>query len=208
MKWQNLYCFSSAEMHLQQMLSLYFLSQDKKELQPLNRCFLRAEKITSVITVGHTPFLLCGIKLPTWETVVSAVFNGCVLSFQGYYDNPKVCALYVMKGTLEGESWAWTHLFSSPSCHYSHFSLPLTVRRNSVSVWMSRHTGQNRVVWFISREGSQLSLTVWLQPVSFSPLCKFWCVVNISGSTLLLCVTVKWSCTCWTLWRRLSTETR
>lgn len=23
--------------------------------------------------------------------------------FQGYYDNPKVCALYVMKGTLEGE---------------------------------------------------------------------------------------------------------
>lgn len=24
--------------------------------------------------------------------------------FQGYYDNPKVCALYVMKGTLEGES--------------------------------------------------------------------------------------------------------
>lgn len=26
--------------------------------------------------------------------------------FQGYYDNPKVCALYVMKGTLEGESAA------------------------------------------------------------------------------------------------------
>lgn len=26
------------------------------------------------------------------------------LLFQGYYDNPKICALYVMKGTLEGES--------------------------------------------------------------------------------------------------------
>ena len=24
--------------------------------------------------------------------------------FQGYYDNPKVCAFYVMKGTLEGET--------------------------------------------------------------------------------------------------------
>lgn len=23
--------------------------------------------------------------------------------FQGYYDNPKICALYVMKGTLGGE---------------------------------------------------------------------------------------------------------
>lgn len=31
--------------------------------------------------------------------------------FQGYYDNPKVCALYVMKGTLEGESHA--HLITS-----------------------------------------------------------------------------------------------
>lgn len=31
--------------------------------------------------------------------------------FQGYYDNPKVCALYVMKGTLEGESHA--HLVAS-----------------------------------------------------------------------------------------------
>lgn len=31
--------------------------------------------------------------------------------FQGYYDNPKVCALYVMKGTLEGESHA--HLIAS-----------------------------------------------------------------------------------------------
>lgn len=29
--------------------------------------------------------------------------------FQGYYDNPKVCALYVMKGTLEGESWDCKH---------------------------------------------------------------------------------------------------
>lgn len=29
----------------------------------------------------------------------------CVFScFQGYYDNPKVCALYVMKGTPEGET--------------------------------------------------------------------------------------------------------
>lgn len=30
--------------------------------------------------------------------------SNVISAFQGYYDNPKVCALYVMKGTLEGEN--------------------------------------------------------------------------------------------------------
>lgn len=41
--------------------------------------------------------------------------------FQGYYDNPKVCALYVMKGTLEGECEA-------PPLHFLLLRLALTCR--------------------------------------------------------------------------------
>lgn len=39
--------------------------------------------------------------------------------FQGYYDNPKVCALYVMKGTLEGKCLETANIKLS-SCAQPH----------------------------------------------------------------------------------------
>ncbi|AWP06510.1 putative malectin-like [Scophthalmus maximus] len=61
--------------------------------------------------VGHStahdeivPFSIRRGKLSVQGEV--STFNGklTVEFVKGYYDNPKVCALYVMKGTLEGES--------------------------------------------------------------------------------------------------------
>lgn len=46
----------------------------------------------------------------------------CFVFLQGYYDNPKVCALYVLRGTVDGE-FPWIVLIFP----FSFFESPATL---------------------------------------------------------------------------------